>query len=189
VNHSSNTSGFSLSELVVTTLILGLIAAVGGSSLISIATRERANTVASELAGWLDQVNRDASRFSAETSGGTPCIVTINTGNGLLPGALMATIAPESCAVQNALAVPDLYSDDSTVQITASPRQFVFTPRGTVATSSGAPLPDAEVQITISVNSLPPLRCIRLTGLIGVLEVGRNNQAGPGGTCDEWSRV
>ncbi len=61
-------------------------------------------------------------------------------------------------------------------QIAATP--FVFT-RG--ARGHG-------ITINVSVNNQRPLRCIRLVGLIGVLEVGRNNQASSG-TCNEWSRV
>ncbi len=44
------------------------------------------------------------------------------------------------------------------------------------------------ITLNVAVNNVPPLRCIRLVGLIGVLEVGRNNQASSG-TCNEWSRV
>lgn len=179
--------GFSLAELLVTVAILGVIAAMGGSSLLNLARRERANTVTSELAGWLDRVNRDATRFNAQVVGGAPCTVTINTGN-LAPGAAMATIAPPACTPQTNLTVPDLYFSAPAARITAAPAVFVFTPRGTVATTDGNALPNGEVQITINVNNERPLRCIRLVGLIGVLEMGRNNQAASG-TCNEWSRV
>jgi len=181
-------SGFTLPEILVTIMILGVIGAVGGSSLFNIARRERANTVASELAGWLDQVNRDASRFNAQAAGLGPCTVTINTGN-IAPGAVLASIAPAACAPQDTLTVPDLYFNNPTANIAANPATFVFTPRGTLATTNGAALPNGQVLISITVNNERPLRCIRLVGLIGVLEVGRNNQAGAGGVCNQWSRV
>lgn len=187
MNRPSSSSGFSLIELLVTIVILGAVAAVGVGSLINLARRERANTVATELSGWLDQVNRDVSRFNAQGGGG-PCRVTIIEGN-LAPGAPLAAVAPAACATQNNLTVPDLYFNAPTAQITANPAAFVFTPRGTVSTTNGAALPNGEVQITISVNNQRPLRCIRLTGMIGVLEVGRNNQATTGGACNQWSRV
>ncbi len=180
-------SGFTLPEILVTIVILGVIGAVGGSSLFNIARRERANTVASELSGWLDQVNRDASRFNAQ-AGGALCTVTINAGN-IAPGAVMASIAPAACATQDTLTVPDLYFNNPRANITANPATFVFTPRGTVATTDGAALPGGQVLISVTVNNERPLRCIRLVGLIGVLEVGRNNQAGAGGVCNQWSRV
>lgn len=188
MNRCTPTSGFSLPELLVTTAILGLIAAVGGGSLINIARRERASAVASQLAGWLTEVNGDASRFNAQAGGGQPCTVTITTGTHLTTGDELARIEPAGCAPQATLTVPDLYYNDTRVQINATPSRFVFTPRGTVATTTGAPLPNGEVQITMTVKWLPPLRCIRLNGLIGVLELGRNNQAN-GGTCDQWNRA
>ncbi len=189
MNRSRHASGFSQPELLVTVVILGLIAAVGGGSLFNIVRRERASAVASELAGWLDQVSAESSRFRAQAGGGEPCTVTITTRTTLTTGAELARIEPAGCAPQATLTVPDLYYNNTLVQITADPARFVYTPRGTVATTTGAPLPNGEVQITMSVKSLPPLRCIRLTGLIGVLEVGRNNQATTGGTCDEWNRA
>lgn len=175
--------GYTLPELLVVIVILGVIGAVGAGSLLNLARRERANTVASELSGWLDQVSRDASRFQAQG-----CTVTINNGDRA-PGAVMASIAPAACATQDTLTVPDLYFNNPTANITAVPNTFVFTPRGTVATANDAALPGGQVLISLTVNNQRPLRCIRLVGLIGVLEVGRNNQAGAGGTCAEWSRV
>ena len=177
----ARTSGFSLPELLITIVILGLVVAVTGNSLLNLARRERANTVAAELAGWLDQVNRDATRFNAQ-AGGAVCRVTITTGD-LAPGEEMANVQPAACATQNILTVPDLYFNAPTVQVTANQDQFTFTPRGSVAAN------DDQVLLTITVNNQRPLRCIRLVGLVGVLELGRNNQAGPGGACNEWSRL
>jgi prepilin-type N-terminal cleavage/methylation domain-containing protein len=186
MKRSTPTGGYTLAELLVVVVILGVIGAVGAGSLLNLARRERANSVASELSGWLDQVNRDASRFNAQ-AGGAQCTVTITDGG--VPGAQLARIEPAACAPQNTLTVPDLYFNNPTANITANPASFVFTPRGTVATPNGAALPNGEVLISVTVNNERPLRCIRLVGLIGVLEVGRNNQAGADGTCTEWSRV
>ncbi|MCS5706942.1 prepilin-type N-terminal cleavage/methylation domain-containing protein [Synechococcus sp. FGCU-3] len=179
-------SGFTLVEVLVTSVILGLVAALGADSMLNLTRRERANTVTTELTGWLDQVSRDASRFNAQ-AGGLVCTVTVNTGD-IAPGGELARIEPAACAPQNTLALPDLYSNNPRANITANPDQFVFTPRGTLATTTNATLPNGQVLITITVNNERPLRCIRLVGLIGVLEVGRNNQAATG-SCTEWGRV
>lgn len=186
MTRSRTVNGFTLPELLITVVILGLIAALGGDSLANLARRERANSVTSELSGWLDQVSRDASRFNAQ-AGGALCTVTINTGN-FAPGAELARIEPAACAPQNTLQVPDLYSNKPRANITANPTAFVFTPRGTLATTTNAALPNGQVLISITVNKKRPLRCIRLVGLIGVLEVGRNNAANSG-NCDAWGRV
>ncbi|MEO1002659.1 MAG: prepilin-type N-terminal cleavage/methylation domain-containing protein [Cyanobacteria bacterium J06638_7] len=186
MNRPHSASGFSLVEVLVTVVILGAIAAAGGGSLLNLARRERANTVVSELAGWLEQASRDASRFQA--GAGQPCTVTITNGS-LAPGAVMASIAPAACATQTTLTVPDLAFNAPTAQINANPTAFVFTPRGTVAPSAGgAALPAAGITINVTVNNERPLRCVRLLGLLGVLEVGRNNQAAAG-ACTEWSRI
>ncbi len=101
---------------------------------------------------------------------------------------MLATIAPAACASENTLTVPDLYDNAPTIRITANPTAFVYTPRGTVAPTTGGVLPNNEVQITVSVNNQPPLRCIRLTGLIGVQQLGRNNQVATG-ACNQWGQV
>lgn len=181
-----HSSGFSLPELLITVVILGVLAAVGTNSLINLARRERANTVTTELTGWLDQVSRDASRFNAQ-AGGALCTVTLSTGT-VATGAQLARIEPAACASQNTLTLPGLYANNASATITATPSQFVFTPRGTLSTTTNAALPNGQVLININVNNERPLRCIRLVGLIGVLEVGRNNAAATG-ACTEWGRV
>lgn len=177
--------GFTLIELLLVVLILGVLAAVGSQSLITIARRERANRVTSELASWLEQTNREATQFNAQ-SAGTSCSITISNGT-MVTGAVMATTAPIECSSQSSLRVPDLYGSTN-ISITANPTSFVFTPRGTLASSTGSALPNNEVQIIISVDNQPPLRCIRLLGLIGVLELGRNNNVADG-NCNVWGRV
>lgn len=175
----SPTGGYSLPELLVSATILGSIAAVGGSSLYNLARRERANAVASELAGWLDMVNHDARRANTPLDGAT-CTVTVSTGN-LAAGDQLAAVTPAVCAQQNTLTVPDLANTSPMVNVTATPATFEFSPRGTVATDEGG-----DVLIRILVNNAKEVRCVRLTWLIGVLEVGRNNE---GGACNQWSRV
>jgi type II secretory pathway pseudopilin PulG len=173
-------------ELLVAVVMLGVLAAVSTTSISTIYRRERVNHVATELTGWLDQANRDASRFNAQ-AGGAACTITLNTGK-LDVGAVLARVDPADCASENTLRVPDLYTMSATATITAKPATFVFTPRGTVATTNGDALPNNEVQITISVNNQPPLRCIRLTGLIGVQQLGRNNQVSSG-ACNQWGQM
>jgi len=179
-------SGFSLPEMLITVVILGVIAAIGTDSLVNLARRERANSVTTELTGWLDQVSRDASRFNAQ-AGGALCTVTISTGT-VAVGAQLARIEPAACASQNIHTLSDLYANNASATITATPSQFVFTPRGTLSTTTNAALPNDQVLININVSNERPLRCIRLVGLIGVLEVGRNNAAATG-ACTEWVRV
>ena len=179
-------SGFTLPEMLITVVILGVIAAIGTDSLVNLARRERANSVTTELTGWLDQVSRDASRFNAQ-AGGALCTVTISTGT-VAVGAQLARIEPAACASQNILTLSDLYANNASATITGTPSQFVFTPRGTLSTTTNAALPNGQVLININVNNERPLRCIRLVGLIGVLEVGRNNAAATG-ACTEWGRV
>jgi Tfp pilus assembly protein FimT len=172
--------------MLITVVILGVIAAIGTDSLVNLARRERANSVTTELTGWLDQVSRDASRFNAQ-AGGALCTVTISTGT-VAVGAQLARIEPAACASQNILTLSDPYASSASATITATPSQFVFTPRGTLSTTTNAALPNGQVLININVNNERPLRCIRLVGLIGVLELGRNNAAATG-ACTEWGRV
>ncbi|WP_225323212.1 hypothetical protein [Synechococcus sp. RSCCF101] len=141
--------------------------------------RERANAIASALAGWLDQTSRSAPNV------GQTCTVTISTGQ-LSAGDVLASVTPAGCAQPATLTVPD-FSGGGTARVAATPDTFFFTPRATIATAGNA---NPDVLLRMSVADQPPLRCIRLTGALGILEIGRNTSASSTrATCDQWNDI
>ena len=73
--------GFSLPELLVIVVIIGVIGAVGIGGFNFLVRRARVQSVALEVAGWLEQVrNAAADEVIANTAAGG-CVVTFDSGN------------------------------------------------------------------------------------------------------------
>jgi prepilin-type N-terminal cleavage/methylation domain-containing protein len=134
---SPRSGGFSLVELLVVTLIVGILATVGISVSDTDWRRERVNAAALDLAGWLEAVRRQSVR-------GQGCVVTLVSNNSLAAGANIATAAPAALeantatagvAIQNhclpgyASRLPDL-NDASSFNVQASQATFTFTRLG-----------------------------------------------------------
>jgi Tfp pilus assembly protein FimT len=174
-------AGFSLAEVLVIVVILGILSAVSiGFTNIEL-QRARINTVQLALAGWLQVVQRAAllNKSSDENSGG--CTVTFNPGSGKINGSTLATAAPLSdCGPNNPLAVEVSNLGGSTIGLTAN-SSLSFTPRGTVIYLGGGD--NLEIQLQLSNSSLT--RCVRLSGIAGVIEVG----SGTGNACTDYTRL
>jgi len=174
--------GFTLNELLVTVAVLGLLGAV---VLQGIGSREwqrrRVNAVALELTGWMEAVRRSALR-------GTGCTITLTTDTPIRAGDVVASASPVSTAAD---AVPNTCLSGQPLRLpggnasdvyllNAEPNTFTFTPRGT-ARGLGTGTQN-ELEITITLNGTAPLRCIRLTSPLGVVQVGFN-ESGAAGSC------
>ena len=171
-------TGFTLIEVVVVIALIGIAAYGSVNGILFILQRDRAQSVASELAGWLTAVRRAGER-------GSGCSVTITPGAALAPNAPMATATADRTVPAGwtnpcgpAALVPPA-GPGATFRIAADPvTTFVFTPRGTVFVPGGDTTP-----IEISINSvrggtvLPPMRCVRITPPLGLIEVVNNGGA------------
>lgn len=189
MKHPAN-AGFTMIELTVVVVIVGILSAVGLSASGNEWRRERVNAVATELAGWLEAVRRTSLK-------GNACQVTISGGN-LAGGATLAT-ASELIA-GTAIANPTIANNCLTGQpmqisetlgssiytIAPGSTSFKFTPRGTVNAAAANTQLTAPVVIQISLaGSDGPMRCVRISEGLGLISVGASNSSG--GTCPDSS--
>jgi Tfp pilus assembly protein FimT len=164
--------GFSTMELMVTVAVLGVVAALVVPANQSQWRRERVNAAAVELTSWLEVIARTPDQT------GTTCTVTVSTGTNLAAGATLATVAPATCAPESTLRLPGAVLGASTYNVGASATSITFTPRGAISTDGVGTAVANSIQVRISIDGQAPLRCVQLTGLLGLIRLGNNNATG-----------
>jgi prepilin-type N-terminal cleavage/methylation domain-containing protein len=169
--------GFSLSELMITVTVLGIVGSLAFSSSQQYLRRDRANAAAAELVGWLETTSARAAAYG-------PCQVQFSTGSGLAGGAPFATLAAGDarCTPQGNLTLPSIGRNDTYnlgVTYTNAATSITFTARGGVVANN------EEAIVRISVNGQPPLRCVRAS--FGSLSIGVQNTTGNvAQACTVW---
>jgi prepilin-type N-terminal cleavage/methylation domain-containing protein len=171
-------TGFTLIELMVTVAVLGIVSAVVINATGSEWRRERVNSVAIDLAGWLEAV-----RASSQRLGGSGCTVTFSSGGSLAAGAEIARVVPAACAPTSPVSTndanarafllpafadgPDRYG---IALAPASPTTLSFTPRNSISAT-------ADTSIKVHLAGSSQLRCVLLTATIGLIRIGSNGAA------------
>lgn len=158
--------GFALSELMITIAILGIATGIVVPYSISLWRREQVNSAAQDLAGWLALVRQASLRRTS-----TGCQVSFAESGDLAPGDVLAEIKPGS-GCEGQLAEPQLrlqgIAATNTLNITRSAANLQFTPRGTVTNAS-------DVTFGFTVKGAAPQRCVRITPVVGFIQIGINN--------------
>jgi hypothetical protein len=81
-----------------------------------------------------------------------------------------------------ASATNELLSSQATAAV------IVFTPRGTLLGAGSQALPD-QVEVRLALKSINNLRCIRLSGLLGALQIGSHSSTSNVATpCTAYAR-
>jgi prepilin-type N-terminal cleavage/methylation domain-containing protein len=180
-------SGFSLVELLITTVILGIFSGIAINITLGEIDRSKINSAQVSLAGWLQVIQRGSllQKSSINTQGG--CTVTFATsfssqGNG----SEIARVEPSTCAPNPILELDVLSLGGSTISASFTSQAITFTPRGTILTSAENPV--TEIKLLINRSSL--LRCVRLTGISGVIEIGSNSAGSSlSSQCSDYTKV
>lgn len=181
-------SGFTLVELLVGATVLTILAGVAVQVSQGAWRREKVQAAALEMIGWLEEVATSSQQL------GTACTVTVTTGSALAPGVAVASVSPTTCARESSLRLPSLHQSGSfAVGSSLATPSWSFTPRGSITTNNAAggvvSSTATDISIRFSVDGQPPLRCVRLSGTLGLLRLGRDNSsATTTAECSEWSR-
>lgn len=177
----SDDSGFSLQELMVAMLIIGIATSMTLAMNMRSLRREQLNAATIGLAGWLEEVRRAALK-------GNPCTVSIPATSNAAVGATLASAAEvplsgtprlEQCQANAPYTVP---SELNTFRLAVSPAQsFTYGTLGTVH-------PNSDKQLVLSLlnpaGQVELRRCIRMRGMLGFIEVGNHD----GSACTYQSR-
>jgi len=194
-----NHSGFSAIELLTTIAVLGVIGGLIIPPGLNAYRTQQVNAAVSDLTGWLDEVRSSTEtknvscRVSITTTGVLRAQDVVATATAITPG----TTSPASgvvCGSGTPMRLPGAGGTGTfSVGTSFTNDQFYFTQRGAISTDNTAGLAkntgttDANLSIRISSGGQPPMRCVRLTGMLGSVRVGSNSTtATTSNDCTTW---
>lgn len=174
-------------ELLVVVVIMGVTAAVGIGGFFFLLRRERANSVALEVAGWIEYVrNAAADEVSAQADAGG-CVITFSTGNGQAAGDQLASVDDACTLPETILRIPTgVQQGTVSTSISEGSSPVIFTPRGLWTNNQGQT--GQDFQLDIELDGGGPLRCVRLSPTLGLVEIGRPNTFA-GEICQNWQTL
>ena len=178
--------GFTVIELILVIVIFMLLASM---ALIFNQNEMRSadsQALVDEIAAWLGEIAMAPEDLN------TSCTVTFQPGTNLWPTDTIATVEPASCAKASTLRVPGNRRQNP-YQLGTSQNSWVFNQRGSLSASStaNASSTNTDIIIRVSVAGQPPLRCVRLSGIMGLVRFGVNSISGSvngSATCSNWKR-
>jgi prepilin-type N-terminal cleavage/methylation domain-containing protein len=159
-------AGFTLTELMVIVVIIGILSGITISTSLNSWRDAQVSDLAFQLAGWLEEISR------APEANGASCRVDFTTGTRP-NGAVIATVtstptgATPPCAVESNFTVPTRFGNQQ-ISVGASTASVVFTPRNSITSTT-------DLQIRLALLGQAPVRCVRLSAILGLIRIGRNN--------------
>lgn len=181
--------GYTLLELLMAVSVLGVLATASWKVITNDLHRSRLNAVGMDFASWVESIRKAAKN----TQGG--CEITVANLSEAADGAQLASVqnnpsfpADPPCAKGRStfLFRPTANNEKLSSQATAA--VIVFTPRGTILGANAQALPD-EAEVRLALKSINNLRCIRLSGLLGALQIGSHSTTSDVGvSCTAYAR-
>lgn len=187
-------NGFSIVELLVVTASLGILLGASIQVTQNALRREEGLNVVLAVAGWLEEIQRNAVRL------GQQCTVTFDASNDVWtsknPGERIASVTPENCAMEPSLLLPRTgftqaanTPDRKPFKITIAHKseswngpQLTFTKIGSVTLTKNYVF---AVQSTLTDNAFTR-RCVRITQVVGTIGVGKLPNDAPLARC-QWN--
>ena len=156
-NARKSSSGFTLIEMMVTTIIIGVIAAIAAPNFLGLLNRNRVNEAARQVEGALKEAQRQAMR------NGRQCTISISETND----AITNPTGGGGCLLSNRIL-------DDLIQLDTNRDTIRFSAKGNIeinpAAGSTTPTPVLVVSIP---NGTDLQRCIVIDSLLGSQRSGQ----------------
>ena len=206
--------GFSLAELMVIVAVIAIVAAITVPSFLFVLRRQRISALTLEIAGWLEATRSIAAReVNPNGLSGGCAIVIAAPQEQAQAGAVIAGIT--GCAartmqlrvpdtwggrfrishsiptgsISNAPTAADCSASGIPAALCAGSVRLFFTPRGMWSSDSVANLrDDLEIRIALADGS-GPRSCVRLSSILGSIDIGSANAGGVQAACDSYARI
>lgn len=163
-NARKNSHGFTLIEILVIVIIIGILSAIAAPSFLAMLNKNKVNNALTEVRGALQEAQREAIRKSAT------CRITLDTANYKITSPCLVTGARDLCVRRDALTSNCLEA----VLIRTSMSDFNFNFKGVALDTSATPAPlTTSVTIVLSLSSNPSLqKCLVMSVPLGLTRIG-----------------
>lgn len=179
-------------------VILGIIASLAIGQSLSVLRREKINSVALALAGWMEEIRNLSMKEvkSSPTEGG--CIITFSSASSSITGGASLASVPSNCAPRDngttssggSFLLPRNLSATVTTgyeqtSLTGAPT-ITYTPRGMWIPKSNA---TGDLTIKLFLDQGGPMRCLRISQTLAFVDIGSLSTASSGTSCSTASYV
>lgn len=165
-------SGFTVVEVLVVVAVLSIVATIILGTMGGDWRRAKLTSTALDWASWLELVRKAAQR----TESG--CMVTVSPLSSQPADTTVAVVSNLGAGESTCAADPTLRflapSVGDLVSTTATTPTLIFTPRGTILGPGSSALASGW-ELRFSLSSTDAMRCIRLSGLLGAMQIGSNS--------------
>ena len=206
--------GFTMVEQLVIVAVIAILAAIAVPSFLFTLRRERVNALAFHTAGWLEEVRSIAAREVNPAVGAGGCAIVIaanqsDAGAGDVIAGLSGCTSRElllrvpdtwggrfqlshsipTGSISNAPSSADCTASGIPVPLCTGSVRLFFTPRGMWSSDSVVNLRD-DLEIRISpADGDGPRRCVRLSSILGSIDIGSASGGGVASGCDDYARI
>lgn len=178
-------SAFSLVEVMVVVVILGVVTSIAMAGFNFVLRRERINAVALETAGWLEEVRNQAARRVDDDLSAGGCVITLSPSSSMTSGASLATAESACGSRDSTLRIPaDLGGTVSASSTNGN--SIIFTPRGLWIAD---PPVSGALEIRMVLDGGGPLRCVRISATLGSIDIGSANASSLGASCTDYTAI